>query len=83
MKHFWYLICIIFPLHGAAQINIRIDYDNTSKEITLFLKNETNRVFKFIPIEGTVYEYVSSISFLYLKSATIIQYTIKGRFMSR
>ena len=34
-------------------------------EITLFLKNETNRVFKFIPIEGTVYEYVSSISFLY------------------
>lgn len=65
MKHFWYLICIIFPLHGAAQINIRIDYDNTSKEITLFLKNETNRVFKFIPIEGTVYEYVSSISFLY------------------
>lgn len=65
MKHFWYLICIIFPLHGAAQINIRTDYDNTSKEITLFLKNETNKVFKFIPTERIVYEYVSSISFLY------------------
>lgn len=65
MKHFLFIICIIFPIHGAAQINMRIDYDNTSKEITLFLKNETNRVFKFIPIEGTVYEYVSSISFLY------------------
>ena len=65
MKHFWYLICIIFPLHGAAQINIRIDYDNTSKEITLFLKNETNKVFKFIPTERIVDEYVSSISFLY------------------
>ena len=60
-----YIFLILFSTKGIAQINIRIDYDNTSKEITLFLKNETNRVFKFIPIEGTVYEYVSSISFLY------------------
>ena len=65
MKHFLLIICIIFPIHGVAQINIQIDYDNTSKEITLFLKNETDKVFKFIPIERTVYEYVSSISFLY------------------
>ena len=65
MKHILLLICIIFPIHGIAQINMRIDYDNTSKEITLFLKNETNVVFKFIPIERAVYEYVSSISFLY------------------
>lgn len=76
MKHFWYLICIIFPLHGAAQINIRIDYDNTSKEITLFLKNETNRVFKFIPIEGTV----SSMYLLfhsYIKISMTISFVVE------
>ncbi len=65
MKQILLLICIIFPIQGIAQINMRIDYDNKSKEVTLFLKNETEKVFKFIPIEGTVYEYVSSISFLY------------------
>ena len=60
-----YIFLILFSTKGIAQINIRIDYDNTSKEITLFLKNETNKVFKFIPTERIVYEYVSSISFLY------------------
>lgn len=65
MKQILLMICIIFPIHGIAQINMQIDYDNASKKVTLFLKNETEKVFKFVPIEGTVYEYVSSISFLY------------------
>lgn len=65
MKKILLLICIIFPIQGIAQITMRIDYKNENKEIILFLKNETNNVFKFIPIEGSIYEYVSSISFSY------------------
>ena len=34
------LIGVIFSMKGVAQINVRINYDNKSKEVSLFLKNE-------------------------------------------
>ena len=33
--------------------------------------------------QRTMYQHIRQITHIFLKSATIIQYTIKGRFMSR
>lgn len=60
------LIGVIFSMKGVAQINVRISYDNKSKEVSLFLKNESNKLYVFRPIKTyDGYEFLSSITFSY------------------
>ena len=81
MKHFWYLICIIFPLHGAAQINIRIDYDNTSKEITYFSRMKQIK-FLNLYLQRELFTSMSLLFHSYIKIRMAISFVVeKGLFM--
>lgn len=63
------IIFLVFVMQSAAQL--------------LFAQNLTIEVCDIEKVEGHLYVAIYNSEETFLKSATIIQYTIKGRFMSR